>query len=363
MRISYILDSFGGGGKERRCLQLIQGLNQRGINDIQVIIIDNRIAYPELFNTTAKIEIIDRKGKGMNQFQVAIVVRRSLKLFKPDIVQVWGLMPAGLMLMVKPFCKFTPIASYVADCIKPQGLKSIINLACNRVCLKIISNSRAGLKVYNTPMSKSVLIYNGFNEARYSNVVKKEFKKIQLDIFTKYIIAMVASFWQTKDWQCYLDAAKKIIALRQDITFLAVGTGPQWEYYNNQIKDEERELIRMMGRRDDVDEIYQICDLTVLTSNHGEGISNSIMESMAWGVPVIATNKGGTPEIVEDEANGRLINEQTSDVVSEMITSLIDSPTILAQMGKNAANTVKMNFLLQRMTSIYIQLYKEINNQ
>ena len=144
--------------------------------------------------------------------------------------------------------------------------------------------------------------------------------------------------------------------------FLAVGTGPQWEYYNNQIKDEERELIRMMGRRDDVDEIYQICDLTVLTSNHGEGISNSIMESMAWGVPVIATNKGGTPEIVEDNVNGRLINEQTPDVVSDIITSLLDTIDQHAQMRKNAEDTIKREFLLQRMTDDYIQLYKQINN-
>ena len=74
MRITYILDSFGGGGKERRCLQLIQGLNRRGINDIQVIIIDNRISYPELYDTTAKIEIIGRKEKGLGQFQTVRIV-------------------------------------------------------------------------------------------------------------------------------------------------------------------------------------------------------------------------------------------------------------------------------------------------
>ena len=116
----------------------------------------------------------------------------------------------------------------------------------------------------------------------------------------------------------------------------------------------------MLGRRDDVDEIFQTCDLSVLTSSHGEGVSNSIMESMAWGVPVIATNKGGTPEIIEDHINGRLVNEQTSDVVSSMIVSLIDSPTELLQMGGNAAYTVKKNFLLQQMTNKYINLYKEI---
>lgn len=360
MRITYLLDVFGGGGKERRCLQLIQGLNRMGINDIQVIIIDNNVAYHDLYNTTAKIEIIGRKDKGLSPTQTARVLYGLLRDFKPDIVQAWGLMSAGFMLLTKPSCRFIPLASYVADVDQPKGIKRIINLISNRVCLKIISNSKAGLRAYKTPASKSVLIYNGFNETRFNNVVNKDSKKELLAINTKYVVAMVASFWQNKDWQCFIDAAKKILNRRNDITFLAIGKGPQWDYYNGQISDEERELIRMMGRRDDVDEIYQICDLTVLTSSHGEGLSNSIMESMAWGVPVIATSKGGTPEIIEDDINGRLIRKQTPAVVADMITSLIDNPTKLVQMGKNAADTIKRNFLLQRMTDDYMNLYKGI---
>ena len=360
MRISYILDTFGGGGKERRCLQLIQGLNHMGITDIQVIVIDNGVSYHELYDTTAKIEILGRKDKKLGQLQTICIMYKLIKGFKPDIVQAWGLMSAGFVLLVKPFIKFKFLASYVADCDIPNGLEGIVNLICNRVCIRIISNSRAGLLAYKTPAFKSVLIYNGYNEARFNNIVDHESKKEQLAINTKYVVAMVASFWQNKDWQCFIDAAKIIIERRQDITFLAVGKGPQWEHYNRQVRDKEREYLRMIGRRDDVDEIYQICDLTVLTSNHGEGISNSIMESMAWGVPVIATNKGGTPEIIEDDINGKLINEQTSDTVSCMIASLIDDPIKLAQMGKNAANTVKRKFLLHSMTEDYINLYKEI---
>ena len=92
MRISYILDTFRGGGKERRCLQVIQGMNRHGVNDIQVIIINNDIAYQELYETTAKIDIIDRKNKGLSQIQTAKVLYSLLKTFHPDIVQAWGLM-------------------------------------------------------------------------------------------------------------------------------------------------------------------------------------------------------------------------------------------------------------------------------
>lgn len=361
MRITFVLDAFGGGGKERRCLQIIQGLNKTGINDIQVILVNSGIAYKELYETTAIIEIIDRKNKGLNHIQTAKALYKSIKNYCPTIIQVWGMMSAGVVLLIRPFLKSFYVASYVADADAPKGINRIINGVCNLVCDKVVSNSKAGLEAYGTPSSKAVVIYNGFNEDRFIQRIDKQSKKKELNIDTPYVVSMVAVFWKNKDWQCYIDTAKLIVSQREDITFLAIGEGPQWDFFNDQISEEERIYIRIMGRRDDVDEIYQISDLTVLLSNHGEGVSNSIMESMAWGVPVIATNNGGTPEIIKDNINGMLINEQNPDVVSDMITSLIDASAKLAQMGKNATETVRRNFLLQRMTDDYVNLYNEIS--
>ena len=358
MRIAFVLDTFRGGGKERRCLQVIQGLNRAGVTDIQVVIVNNEVAYKELYDTSAKVEIIDRKNRGLSQIQTAKELYRLLKGFQPDIVQAWGIMSAGVVLMAKLFMRFRFIASYVADADTPKGVNGLINRCCNLVCDKIVSNSKVGLTAYHISKSKGVVIYNGFNEARFDNKIDKSVKKRQLDINTPFVVAMVATFWQTKDWQCYIDTAKRIIRQRSDITFLAVGKGPQWDYFNDQIKEEERSLIKMLGRRDDVDELLQICTLTVLTSSHGEGVSNSIMESMAWGVPVVASNSGGTPEIIEDNVNGKLIDEQTPERVGTLITELIDQPEKLALMSEKASQTIQNRFLLQRMTKDYIEIYK-----
>ena len=81
---------------------------------------------------------------------------------------------------------------------------------------------------------------------------------------------------------------------------------------------------------------------------------------MAWGVPVIATNNGGTPEIIEDRSNGRLIDVQSPENISVLITDLIGRPDLLKEMGEKALQTVKNKFLLQRMTTEYIDLYKRI---
>lgn len=358
MRISFILDTFGGGGKERRCLQLIQGLNREGYRDIQVIIVNDTVRYPALFETQAEICILDRKTKNLNILQTRNELKNLFQVFKPEIVQSWGWISSFLSISLKPSFKYKLIGSFVADVFgtRALSLKALYPFFCD----KVVGNSQAGLYAYKVPRKKSVLIYNGFNEKRFDTQVDKKGKKDELEIMTPYVVAMIATFWKTKDWRCYLLSAKKIIEQRDDITFLAIGDGPDWEMCNSLIENGEKQRILMLGRRSDTDEILQICDITILVSSLGEGVSNSIVESMAFGVPVIATNSGGTPEIVKDGINGILLNNNDVTELVEKINYLINNTIIRKEMGENASKTIKESFSLRAMTQKYINLYKSL---
>lgn len=362
MKITFVLDTFGGGGKERRCLQLIQGLEKTYEYNIQVIIVNNDVAYHELYDCKAQLHILNRKEEGKGFTTVRNEIKSLLKVFKPDIVQAWGYLSAMFVLTLPPHRR-PLLASYVADADAPAAWSmKLVNAACCCRCKYIIGNSLAGMKAYEIPRKKGVCIYNGFNEARFYRTVDKSNKKNVLGIDTPYVVTMTANFWPNKDWRCYLEAAKIITRQRDDITFLAVGDGPQWEMYNNQLTGDDHSLIRMLGRRDDVDELCQVTDLSVLCTNasvHGEGISNSIMEAMAWGVPVIATDGGGTPEIIEDGKNGLLIQEQTPNKLAEMVVGLIDDEETCQAFSKAAAKTVRERFLLSRMIEDYDKLYHQ----
>lgn len=362
MRITYILDTFGRGGKERRCLQLIQGLNREGYNDIQVIIIDNRIQYKELYDTTAKIHVIGRKESKLGFIETVKIVKGLLKDFRPDIVQVWGWVSAALGLVIYPFMDFKLIGSYVANCDKPKSgsFSFFVNAFCKQFCDKIVGNSKEGLKVYGIPLKKAELIYNGFNEDRLLRKIDKARKKEDLEITTPFVVAMIAVFRKDKDWACYLDTAKSIIDNQSDITFLAIGSGPRWEEYNQSITEQYRPLLKMLGQRGDIDEILQICDLTVLASNHGEGVSNSILESMAFGVPVIATNTGGTPEIITPDVNGVLMPGNDINLLKKEILRIVNDSDTRDALGRAAQDTVKEQFLLNQMTKKYICLYSSL---
>lgn len=361
MKITYIVDTFGTGGKERRCLQLIQGLNKAGYNDIQLIIINHDIGYNELYSCNCRIVVIDRKNRKLGFLAASKELYKHIKEFAPDIIQVWGIMSAFFICALRPFIRATIYASYVADVVKPKfpNIKWTTNNICKIICKKIIGNSQAGLNAYAIPKRKSVLIYNGFNEERLHTAIDKEEVKKSLGIDTPYTVIMSATFSKNKDYKCYIDAAKKIVKTRNDITFLAAGKGSKWDEINNSINDDERIYIKLIGARQDIDDIYRISTISVLMTNPqiNEGLSNSILESMAFGLPVIATNGGGTPELIEDLKNGILLSEQTPEKLSAEITALLDNPDYREQLSQAAVKTVTEKFSLMNMVNRFIELY------
>lgn len=361
MRLIFVLDTFRGGGKERRCLQLFQGLAKSGKYELLVIIINDGIDYPELFDTNAQIIVIDRKNKGKSLLRVCKELHQSIKAFNPDVLQVWGLFSALFTSALKPFCKYKYVTAYIADADSPTSLKDrVSNKIGNYLADAIIGNSIAGIKAYSAPQNKTSVIYNGFNEKRYEKVVDKLQKRKELGVNTNYMVCMVASFWKNKDYNSYIKAAKLIIENRKDISFLAVGKGPLLDEMENMIADNYSKYIHFTGFRYDVDEILMASDLSILCSNHGEGISNTIMESMAWGVPVIATGTGGTPEIINDGINGILLPDNNPQYLADKIISLIDDDLRRMQMGANARVLVRNRFSLSRMTNEYMNLYERI---
>ncbi|WP_299319552.1 glycosyltransferase [uncultured Maribacter sp.] len=366
MNISFVLDSFGGGGKERRCLQLIQGLNKQDGFNIQVIIVNNDVSYPELYETNIDLQIIDSKKRKLNIVQTSLFLYRLLKDFNPDIVQAWGVFSSFFINPISCFLPFKYIGAYVANCNKPKKLsyERFTVLINTWLADCIIGNSEAGIKAYGIPKRKAKVIYNGFNEERYAvtETTRSELKQ-QMGIQAKFVIAMIARVDINKDYETYIRAAKLILEQKSDILFLIVGSGPNLIPLQSLISDNEKKYFNFLGFRSDIEKILRITDVSVLCTNpqkHKEGVSNSIMESLAFGVPVIATNDGGTPEIIESGINGFLINAYDSKELKDKILQLIDDEMLIKKISDTAKLTIETKFNLNLMTSKYIDLYKSL---
>lgn len=365
VKILFILESFKRGGKERRCLQLIQGLNRQGYNDIYVIIVNNGIEYPEIYDTSAKVYIIDKKNKGLSHYSTFKQVKTYISDIGPDIVHAWGEVSMLYISILRLCRKFIYVCANIADCNKPKwySLKKIVSSFSYFLADAVVGNSNQGLKAYSAPKNKSYCIYNGFNESRFNLVENLDQQKLRasLDVQTKYLVAMFARVDYYKDYDAFIDLARVVLRKRDDVTFLAVGGGLNYDLYKDKPYPDEK--LRFIGFRSDVEQIMYSTDVSILFSNyefHKEGVSNSILESMAFGTPVIATKDGGSPEIIDNNKNGFLVDKNNIEIAASILCKLLDDPEELSKVSKQAKDTVFEKFLLNQMVNNYIKLYANL---
>jgi glycosyltransferase involved in cell wall biosynthesis len=176
---------------------------------------------------------------------------------------------------------------------------------------------------------------------------------------------MVASFDGRKDFETLVNAAVKMCSSNADYVFLLMGSGPLLEGLKEKVPKalmEKRQIV-FTGKRDDIEAVLQIIDAGVLMTNadnHGEGISNSIIEYMASGKPVLASRGGGTDEIVLDQFNGFLIEPRNESQLIEKIEILFNDRKLLQVLGGNARKFALEHFELGKKSSEYIELYRNL---
>ena len=113
------------------------------------------------------------------------------------------------------------------------------------------------------------------------------------------------------------------------------------------------------GARNDIPEVMRALDVFVLPSL-AEGISNTILEAMASGVPVVATRAGGNPELVDDHASGALVPPADPEALAAAIARYIRQPGVRLEHARRARQLAVERFSLSSMIARYGQMYRDL---
>jgi len=359
MRILFFTDNLNAGGKERRLTELMKVLISRNEVKYDLILMNRDIHYTEIFDLNLKVHYILRKTK-KDPF-VFYKLYRICKDYKPDIIHCWDSMTAVYSAPVCKILKITFVNGMVTNSPQKQNilnkywLRSKLTFPFSDI---IVGNSLAGLKAYKAPSKKSIVIHNGFNFGRIKGLVPQKQIVEQLNINTRFIIGMVATFSKTKDYGTYFKAARIILNKRKDVTFLAIGNGSESRECRELIDPVYGEYFRLLGRKSDVESLINAMDVCVL-STFAEGLSNAVMEYMALGKPVIATEGGGTPELVT-EKTGFLIKQSDPDQLADKIELLLNDESLRKLMGSEGKQRILNEFSIDKMADNYIDLYKKL---
>jgi glycosyltransferase involved in cell wall biosynthesis len=221
----------------------------------------------------------------------------------------------------------------------------------------IVGNSQTGLSSYSAKPAKARCIYNGFNLDRLEKLKPKEAVRKELGIQTPFVVGMVASTVPAKDYQTYFDSAAEVLKTRDDVTFVAIGGGVK-KKYTPYVQQKKTAGILLFEARKQVENDMNIFDIGVLSSFY-EGFPNVVLEMMALGKPVIATNVGGTAELIEDGKDGFLFTTGDKEKLVKLINVLLDDHAKRNTIGDYAREKVQEKFNLNRMLSAYERIYRE----
>jgi sugar transferase (PEP-CTERM/EpsH1 system associated) len=120
--------------------------------------------------------------------------------------------------------------------------------------------------------------------------------------------------------------------------------------------------VRFLGNRDDVERVLAAFDVFVLSSS-SEGLSNTIQEAMAAGLPVVATRVGGADELVDEPHTGLLVPPGNPGALADAIGSLVDDPVRRGSMGAAARRRAESVFALDVMIREYERLYLSLGTR
>lgn len=212
------------------------------------------------------------------------------------------------------------------------------------------------------PNRKLTQIYNGVDSVRFvASDVRTPIAGCPFNGQEHWIVGTIGRMHAVKDPMNLANAFVKTMKARPDLRkrlrLIMIGDGPlRADVLSFLAEAGVADKTWLPGERHDVPAILQGIDCFALPSR-SEGISNTILEAMACGLPVIATDIGGNPELIKNGITGILVPPNNPAALSEAIIDFADNPRKAIATGKSARSVVEETFSLDSMIQSYCKLY------
>jgi len=207
-----------------------------------------------------------------------------------------------------------------------------------------------------------LVIPNGVSPINYSSVDKASIRRELGFKEDDLVVGMVANYDRPiKGVTYFLESIPSILREVPSARFLIVGKGGKEE---GPMRERAKSLaidsvLTFSGYQNIVSKYYQIMDISTMTSLT-EGLSITLLESMSFCLPVVATNVGGNPEVVVDSYTGFLVPPKDIHSFAERVVHLLRNPDLRLRMGQEGRRRVEEKFQMTNVSRQYTQLYRDL---
>ena len=379
MKVTFVIGSLKNGGSESQLIKLIAGLRKRNFEP-KLFAFD---ANGELLKTAKELQCDIIHGgyapnsgtlKGIYTMLICFL-RLLLHLIqsKPDVVH--GFLPHANIMTV--FCgKLLRIKSVMISYRSIQNdsfrasVLGLVDSFSRRFSDVVVCNSLAVrnslVPVGQRVPSNFVVIYNGIDaKLLRKSLTKRNKVRRSLNIAAQNIVLIiVANLIPYKGHDLMLEATASLIKTNKNFKVLIVGEdrGILEELRTCATKLGINPYISWLGYRTDIPALLAASDIYVCCS-HEEGFSNSILEAMALGLPIVATNVGGNIEMLESVDNSVLVPVNSYLAIEQAIIELVKKYKYRKEIHQRLAPPSINNFGLEKMINSYVSLYQNTNSR
>ena len=288
-------------------------------------------------------------------------LKRHIDRLKPDLVHTW-LFAGNSYGRAAALWAGVPRLVAAERCVDrwKSGHELAIDRRLARRTDRIVVNSRAVQDFYiarGLPAEKFVVIPNGVGPAAASGTTREELlHELGLPPEIK-LIGAVGRLWPQKRVKELVWAASQLCALRDDIHLLIIGDGPQrpaLERYRRLMQVEDH--VHFLGTRTDVPRLLPHFDCFWLASAY-EGQSNALMEAMAAGVPVVATDIPENRELVVSGQSGYLEPLDVRSAFARRTLTILEDADLARRLGEAGRERMQRDFSIERMVDRYAAMY------
>ena len=291
-------------------------------------------------------------------------LKREIARLRPELVQTW-LFAANAYGRTAARAAGVPHIVASERCV--DSWKSWHQLAIDRrlarITDKIVVNSRGVEEFYREqglPAEKLRLIYNGIGPARPSTIARADLlAELNLPPDTR-LIGAIGRLWPQKRLKDLIWATDLLHVIRDDVHLLVVGDGPQREALERYARNcHIAEHVHFLGLRHDVPRLLPHFEVLWLASGF-EGLPNVVMEAMACGVPVVASDIWGNRELVVHDQTGYLVTLGDRAGYARYANKILDDAELARRLGEAGRERIEAHFSIAAMVEGHAALYREL---
>ncbi len=371
-KVLQLVPSFNQGGSERQALQLARLLQDDGTHDIRLACLNKGGI---LLDSDIGRRFVEIPEFPLNSFY-------DLNFFR-QVRTFSGWLRANDIEVVQTHDFYTNIFGMIGSRIAGvrvriaakretgmrTALQNFIERRAFRLASAVVVNSEAvrrSLLDSGVSKRKLQLVYNGIDMAQFDGYSRDRaavLRELGLPAESKFrFVTIVANLREkVKNHEMFLRAAKRVAEEFPDARFVAAGEGERMRL----ITEEAERLgiadrMFFIGRCTRIPELLGASAICVLTSD-SEGFANSILEYMAAGKPVVATNVGGAAEAIVEGVTGFLVDANDDRAMAERIVTLLGQPALAERFGNVARERVAERFSIRRQLERTLELFEPGN--